>query len=118
MDTRVAALDEKIRKLDIELNGYKEKMKKTREGTALHTQLKQKALRVLKQKKMYEGQRDQIMNQQFNIEQASFATQTMKDTVTTVSAMKSANLSLKDQLKHISVDDIDVSYFNFIIILS
>ncbi len=32
----------------------------------------------------YEQQRDQLMSQSFNMEQANFATQSLKDTVTTV----------------------------------
>jgi charged multivesicular body protein 5 len=53
MDTRVGSLDDKIRKLDAELVQYREKMKKVKPGTAPHNALKQKALKVLKQKKMY-----------------------------------------------------------------
>ena len=44
----------------------------------------QKALRVLKQKKMYEQQRENLMAQSFNMEQANFATQMLKDTKVTV----------------------------------
>jgi len=82
-------------------------MQKTKPGTGPYNLLKQKALRVLKQKKMYEGQRDQMMNQSFNMEQANFAQQSMKDTVVTVSAMKSANVELKKQMKNISIDDVE-----------
>ncbi len=37
--------------------------------------------RVLRQKKMYEGQRDQLSQQYFNMEQQNYALQTMKGTV-------------------------------------
>jgi len=107
MDTRVSVFDEKIRKLDAELLQYKTQMQKMKPGTGPYNVLKQKALRVLKQKKMYEGQRDQMMNQSFNMEQANFAQQSMKDTVVTVSAMKSANVELKKQMKNISIDDVE-----------
>lgn len=83
MDERVKVLDEKIKALDTELIGYREKLKKTRPGPARNA-LQQKALRILKQKKMYEGQREQYMTQSFNMEQANFASQTMHDTVATV----------------------------------
>jgi hypothetical protein len=36
--------------------------------------------RILKQKKMYENQRDQLSQQSFNMEQSNFAIQGMKDT--------------------------------------
>ena len=40
--------------------------------------------RVLKRKKMYEQQRDQLSQQAFNIEQTSFTIENLKDTQTTV----------------------------------
>lgn len=43
-------------------------------------------METLKRKKMYEGQRDQMAGQQFNIEQTSFAIDSIKDTATTVKA--------------------------------
>ena len=49
--------------------------------------VKQKAMRVLKQKRMYEQQREQLTNQSFNLEQSNFAIQTVKDTKTTVCKM-------------------------------
>jgi len=105
VDTRVSGIDEKIKKLDQELLGYKEKMKKTR-GPALEA-LKQRAMRILKQKKMYEQQRDQMSNQVFNMEQTTWATQSLKDTVTTVEAMKSANKELKKAYKKVDINKIE-----------
>lgn len=52
LDTRVEGLEEKIKKLDAELFGYREKMKKMKPGTGGHNALKQRALKILKQKKM------------------------------------------------------------------
>ena len=37
-------------------------------------------METLKRKKMYEGQRDQLAGQQFNIEQTSFTIDSIKDT--------------------------------------
>ena len=59
---------------------YKDQMSKTRAGPGLNA-LKQKALRILKQKKLYEGQRDQLMQQSFNLEQANMAKETLQNTV-------------------------------------
>jgi len=41
---------------------------------------------VLKQKKVYEKQRDNLYNQQFNVDQTKFAQETVKDTAITVRA--------------------------------
>lgn len=50
MDGRVEVIDAKIGKLDLELGKFKEQMKKMKEGPAKNG-VKQKALRVLKQKR-------------------------------------------------------------------
>ena len=57
------------------------------------------ALQVLKQKRLYENQRGQLMNQQFNVDQTSFALQSMQDSVQTVQAMKAAGKELKAAFK-------------------
>ncbi len=49
----------------------------------------------MKQKKMYEGQRDQLYNQQFNVENTAFALQSAKDNIETVAAMQAASKELK-----------------------
>ena len=58
-------------------------MSKMRDGPAKNL-VKQKALRVLKQKRHYEAQLDGLRQQSFNMEQTNFATQQLKDTKTTV----------------------------------
>jgi hypothetical protein len=50
----------------------------------------------------------QLSNQAFNVEQTNFATQSMKDTVQTVSAMKTASQALKKEMKNISIDEVEV----------
>jgi len=105
VDGRVANIDEKIKKLEQELFAYKEKINKTR-GPAQEA-LKQRAMRVLKQKKMYESQRDQMSQQVFNMEQTSWATQSLKDTVVTVEAMQSANKELKKAYKKVDINKIE-----------
>jgi hypothetical protein len=47
--------------------------------------LKQKALRVLRQKKTYEQQYMQLQQQSFNMEQQNYGLQSLKDTQVTVS---------------------------------
>jgi len=106
MDARGGSLDEKIRKLDAELLKHKDMIKRTRPGPAQEA-AKQRAMRVLKQKRLYEGQRGQLYDQQFNIEQVSFATQNIKDTTQQVQAMKAANKELKQQFKTNKELDID-----------
>merc|ERR1711936_1340224 len=69
--------------------------------------VKQKALRVLKQKKQYESQSDNLRNQSFNMEQVNYSTQMLKDTKTTVNAMKVGVKEMKKEFKNINIDQIE-----------
>ena len=111
-------------------------MSKMREGPAKNS-VKQKALRVLKQKKQYESQADNLRNQSFNMEQVpinfdkvmsrrpfgcdgcfniyehfffsqvNYSTQMLKDTKTTVNAMKTGVKEMKKEFKNINIDQIE-----------
>ncbi|GER40096.1 charged multivesicular body protein [Striga asiatica] len=127
-------VDEKIKKLDAELTRYKEQIKKTRPGPAQEA-VKARAMKVLKQKRInllgvnncvvyfvlyptlsqetliavrYEGQRDMLYNQTFNLDQVAFAAEGIKDAQQTMSALKSANKELKGMMKTVKIQDIDV----------
>ncbi|KAF7820449.1 vacuolar protein sorting-associated protein 60.2 [Senna tora] len=99
-------VEDKIKKLDVELSRYKEQIKKTRPGPAQEA-VKARAMRVLKQKRMYEGQRDMLYNQTFNLDQVAFAAEGIKDAQQTMSALKSANKELKGMMKTVKIQDID-----------
>ncbi|KAL9265837.1 Vacuolar protein sorting-associated protein 60.1-like protein [Drosera capensis] len=99
-------VDDKIKKLDAELARYKEQIKKTRPGPAQEA-VKARAMRVLKQKRMYEGQRDMLYNQTFNLDQVAFAAEGIKDAQQTMSALKAANKDLKGMMKTVKIEDID-----------
>ena len=90
LEKRGDGVDAKIKKLDLELALHREIIKKARPGPARDA-AKRRALQVLKQKRLYENQREQLYNQQFNLEQVGFATQTAKETVVQVEAMRAAN---------------------------
>eukprot|EP00270_Netrium_digitus_P008483 TRINITY_DN2539_c0_g1_i6.p1 TRINITY_DN2539_c0_g1~~TRINITY_DN2539_c0_g1_i6.p1 ORF type:complete len:245 (-),score=74.41 TRINITY_DN2539_c0_g1_i6:262-996(-) len=106
LNKRGDTIDEKIRKLDAELVKYRQQIQRTRPGPAQEA-LKARAMRVLKQKKMFEGQRDQLYQQSFNVEQVAFASEGLKDAQHLMTAMKSANKDLKAQMKSVRIDDID-----------
>lgn len=106
-------MDKKIGRLDAELKKYREQMSKMRDGPAKNA-VKQKALRVLKQKKSYEAQSDNLRNQAFNMEQTNYATQSLKDTKTTVNAMKMGVKEMKKEFKNINIDQIEVTYDSFL----
>ncbi|CAF1751987.1 unnamed protein product [Brassica napus] len=61
----------------------REHIQKTLSGPVQQA-LKARAMRLLKQKKMYEGQRDMLYNHTFNLDQVSFAAGGLKDPQQTV----------------------------------
>jgi hypothetical protein len=67
------------------------------------------AQQVLKQKRLYENQREQLYNQQFNMEQTSFALESIKDTASTVQAMKAAGAEMRQAYKKqdLNIDGIE-----------
>lgn len=85
-------------------------MLKMRDGPAKNA-VKAKALRILKQRKMYESQVDNLRQQAFNMEQTNYATQTLKDTQTTVVAMKEGVKQMQKEFKNINIDQIEVNIF-------
>ena len=66
MDERIGALDAKIKKVNQELLGYKEQMKKAKPGPKANIQ--KRALLALERRNQYQAQRDKMASQQFNIE--------------------------------------------------
>ncbi|KAL3897966.1 MAG: hypothetical protein SGCHY_003064 [Lobulomycetales sp.] len=105
-DARADSVAVKIKRLDAELAQLKDQMSRLRDGPAKNT-VKAKALRILKQKKMYESQRDQLMQQSFNMEQAAMTTENLKNTFVTLDAMQTANKEMKKQYKKINIDKIE-----------
>ncbi|KAL1201418.1 Vacuolar protein sorting-associated protein 60.2 [Cardamine amara subsp. amara] len=106
INKRGESVEDKVKRLDVELGKYKEQIKRTRPGPAQEA-IKARAMRVLKQKKMYEGQRDMLYNQTFNLDQVSFAAEGLKDAQQTMTALKSANKELKGMMKTVKIQDID-----------
>ena len=71
MDARGKVIQGKVDECNNELAKLKKEMA-TAKGTRLKT-LKQKALQVLRRRKMYDTQLGHVMNQQFNVDQVAFA---------------------------------------------
>lgn len=106
IDERVSSLEVKISKLNTELSTYQGKLSRMRDGPG-KSALKQRAIKVLKQKKQIEAQKDQLMAQSWNMSQASMTTENLKNTMVTVDAMKQANKELKKTYGKIDIDKIE-----------
>ncbi|CDZ96366.1 charged multivesicular body protein 5 [Phaffia rhodozyma] len=110
-DTRIGTIEVKVRKLDAELTRYRDQMAKMREGPGKGA-IQKRAIGVLKQKRMYEGQLQQLQQQTFNMEQASMTTDNLRNTMATVDAMQRANKEMKKQYKNINIDKIESIHYD------
>ena len=106
VDNRISTMDVKLASLNSELSTYQTKMSKMRDGPGKNA-LKQKALKVLQRRKQYEAQRDQLSQQSWNMEQAGMMQDNLKNTMTTVDAMKTTTKSLKKQYGKVDIDKIE-----------
>lgn len=102
----MASLDVKLAKLNAELATYQQKMSRMRDGPGKNA-VKQKALKILRQRKEIESQKDALQTQSWNMEQASMTTENLRNTMATVDAMKSANKELKRQYGKVNIDKIE-----------
>jgi charged multivesicular body protein 5 len=72
--------------------------------------IQQRALRTLKQKRMYEAQLAQLSQQTFNMESAAITTDNLRNTMATLDAMQIANKEMKKQYGKIDVDKLEVRF--------
>ena len=105
-DARADATQVKISRLDAELGRYRDQMKKMREGPG-KSAIQQRAIRVLRQKRMYEAQMEQLVQQSFNMEQSVMVTENLRNTMATVDAMQQANKNLKKTYRNVNIDKIE-----------
>lgn len=106
LETRVSSLDVKLAKLNGELSTYQQKLATMRDGPAKNA-IKQRAMKILRQRKQIETQRDQLQSQSWNMEQATMTQESLRNTMATVDAMKTANKELKKQYGKIDIDKIE-----------
>ncbi|CAD6197066.1 unnamed protein product [Caenorhabditis auriculariae] len=106
IESRGESIEKKIAKLDGDLMKLRDQMSKMREGPSKNL-IKQKALRILKQKRMYETQKGQLDQQAFNVDQSNFAIQGMKDNQVTVAAMKDGLRTMQKEYKKMDIGKIE-----------
>ena len=105
MEVRIKSIKEKIQDCDKELAQLREAIRTSRGSS--QTMNKQRAVQILKRRKMYSSQLEGLMGTQFNVEQMSFATQNIQDTLITVGAMKEAHKLQTQQIKNLKIGDIE-----------
>ena len=105
-ESRADSVEVKIRKLDAELTRYRDQMRKMRDGPG-KSAIQQRALRVLKQKRLYENQLAQLQQQSYNMEQATMTTENLRNTMATFDAMQTANKEMKKTYGKIDLNKIE-----------
>lgn len=106
LDERRSTLDVRLAKVNGELATYQEKLSNMREGPGKQ-HVKQRALKILRQRKQLEAQIDQLESQSWNMEQAQSTSDNLRNTMITLDAMKTANKDLKKQYGKIDLDKIE-----------
>jgi len=103
LDQSIQAIDEKLAQCEQDLQKLKQEMAK---GGSAKTSATQKAMLVLKRKKMLEQQRANLGGTQFNLEQVQFTQQSMQTTALTVQALETAVTVQKQQMAEIDIDKV------------
>mmetsp|Transcript_52552 Transcript_52552/g.125521 ORF Transcript_52552/g.125521 Transcript_52552/m.125521 type:complete len:214 (-) Transcript_52552:123-764(-) len=98
IDLQVQSLEEKIAKCEEEIRQY---------ATKNTPSAKTRAVQVMKRKKQYESQRDQLLGTQFNVESLAFAQEQADVTLSAVEAMKAGQQQLKHKTDAIGAKDVD-----------
>jgi len=105
MGERGKVIQVKVDECNKQLNEIKNAMK-TQKGVAYKNSQK-KALMVLKRRKMYEAQLNNVLSQQFNIDQVQFTTETIQTTIDAVAGMKQAAVAQKALMKNLDLDQLE-----------
>ncbi|TGZ82923.1 hypothetical protein EX30DRAFT_144072 [Ascodesmis nigricans] len=106
LETKVDSLDITIAKLNSELSTITGRMGKMRDGPGKNA-LRQKAKKLLLQRKKYESQKEQLETQAWNMQQAGMMQDNLKNVMVTVEAMKTTNKELKKQYGKVDIDKIE-----------
>ncbi len=105
LQQRGETIDARVKKIDDDLMALRKQILATRGAT--QERLKQRAMQLLKQKKMYEQQQDQILQQQLHVDQMSFTLETMAETKIQLDAMKQAAEVMQKEFKKFNVEEVE-----------
>jgi charged multivesicular body protein 5 len=105
LEARVQELNANITNIDNELKEQYPKLKKAK-GSQQHY-YKQKVLTLMKKRKMYQQQVDNILNQQFSLDQVAFTKENIQHTIDTTKALKEATVAQKEAMKNLNIDEIE-----------
>lgn len=102
---RIQQLDQKIAHLDNQLLQCRSQMEQAK-SAPMKDRVRKRAGQLLRERKMYENQREQLAGSQWNVEQTDFNIQMAKDTTTQMEALRSAQTTMKEQMKAMNLTDV------------
>jgi len=105
LETRVQELNGVIAGLDTELKEYYPKLKKAKGSQQNY--LKQRVLMLMKKRKMYQQQVDNLLSQQFSVDQVAFTKEQIQNTIDTTTALKTATMAQKEAMEKIDFDQLE-----------
>ncbi|OIR58286.1 MAG: charged multivesicular body protein 5 [Amphiamblys sp. WSBS2006] len=104
---RLDSLDKKIEKIDAELSKHKQKMATLPNGGGEKRMLMEKCMKLLRTKKVYEGQKETTANQKLSLEQTEHTIESVKTTQSIYREMKGSKKELKREMKGISIEKVE-----------
>eukprot|EP00344_Euplotes_crassus_P011964 CAMPEP_0196996296 /NCGR_PEP_ID=MMETSP1380-20130617/2222_1 /TAXON_ID=5936 /ORGANISM="Euplotes crassus, Strain CT5" /LENGTH=215 /DNA_ID=CAMNT_0042412217 /DNA_START=14 /DNA_END=661 /DNA_ORIENTATION=- len=110
LGSRASVLEGKIKKCNEELKPVLEQLKKASKSTKKGVQ--GRALNIIKRRKMYEKQLGVLQNQQFNVDQVAFTSESIQGNINMFAAMKEATEVQKVQMEKINYNDLEDMYDN------
>jgi charged multivesicular body protein 5 len=105
LEARVQELNGIIANIDSELKEQYPKLKKAKGSQQNY--YKQKVLTLMKKRKMYQQQVDNLLNQQFSLDQVAFTKENIQHTIDTTKALKEATVAQKEAMKNLNIDEIE-----------
>ena len=106
VQTRLDGIDVQITKLNAELSTYQQKLSRMRDGPG-KSAIRSRAKALLERRRQYEMQKDQLMSQSWNMEQAGMMQDNLRNTMATVDALKTTTKELKKQYGKVDIDKIE-----------
>jgi len=103
LDSRVETLNKKIADIDRQIGAWKALPAASRTTPAG----KQRGMKLLQQRKMYEGQRNQVEGQSANIGQTAFAIGNIEVNKQMISGMKDAHKQLTKGYKEMNINKVE-----------
>lgn len=105
LEKRIQVLKAKVNECDTELKTLRDSVRSSRGMTQnMH---KQKMLQILKRRKMYANQLEQLSSTQFNLDQVAFNAENIQTTIDSFNALKKANEMQKQQMKKVDLDALE-----------